>query len=346
MIVRLWCCCAVAGALEVLPPPGTKQPTPVAAALPTIVALPHAGEDDAAYVVEDTLLVGVPADAALAPAGTETWVLPHRVATAARRPPCAGPRRARRASSTPRRRPRRLPARRRRHAPLGGRRERRPAPWPRRGSSTTALAAAGHLRPVARWTRARRRATASARRTPAGARPFSGRRGLRPARRRRVGVRARGRALGRARERAPSRRRRRRRAWDFAVLPARGAPSLRRRRTRATALRAPRGGRPPRRAPAAGARRRVLSPARFRARQVGELVAVTPACSSAASAPSPRSPRRPSGRDHLFSAALAARSFHELSHPRRTGSCRRRAAPPPGCRSRGPASCASRRRPR
>ena len=80
MIVRLWCCCAVAGALEVLPPPGTKQPTPVAAALPTIVALPHAGEDDAAYVVEDTLLVGVPADAALAPAGTETWVLPHRVA--------------------------------------------------------------------------------------------------------------------------------------------------------------------------------------------------------------------------------------------------------------------------
>ena len=80
MIVRLWCCYAVAGALEVLPPPGTKQPTPVAAALPTILALPHAGEDDAAYVVEDTLLVGVPADAALAPAGTETWVLPHRVA--------------------------------------------------------------------------------------------------------------------------------------------------------------------------------------------------------------------------------------------------------------------------
>jgi len=63
---RLWCCATLGAAFEVLPPPGTA-PTPVAAALPTILALAHAGTDDAAYAVAGTLLVGVPADAALAP---------------------------------------------------------------------------------------------------------------------------------------------------------------------------------------------------------------------------------------------------------------------------------------
>lgn len=79
---RLWCCATLGAAFEVLPPPGTA-PTPVAAALPTILALAHAGTDDAAYAVAGTLLVGVPADAALAPPAAETWVLPHAVDGAA-----------------------------------------------------------------------------------------------------------------------------------------------------------------------------------------------------------------------------------------------------------------------